>query len=67
VQAYYDNSGVDIGSLLGPYIDQAPKMFDPSFDRSTIADINTDLFPRDEFDIPPPVQWWNAPSARRAR
>jgi spermidine synthase len=67
VQAYYNNSGVDIGSLLGPYIDQAPKMFDPSFDRSTIADINTDLFPRDEFDIPPPVQWWNAPSARRAR
>jgi len=66
VQAYYDNSGVDIGSLLGPYIDQAPKMFDPSFDRSTIVDINTDLFPRDEFNIPPPLQWWNAaPSARR--
>jgi hypothetical protein len=67
VQAYYDNSGVDIGSLLGPYIDQAPAMFDPSSDRSTIADINTDLFPRDEFDIPPPLRWWDASRGRAAR
>ena len=45
VQAYYDNSGVDIGSLAPvKAIDQAPKMFDPSFDRSTIADINTVCF-----------------------
>jgi spermidine synthase len=67
VQAYYDNSGVDIGSLLGPYIDQAPAMFDPSSDRSAIADINTDLFPRDEFDIPPPLRWWDASRRRAAR
>ena len=60
VQAYYDNSGVDIGSLLAPYIDQAPAMFDPGSDRSTIVDINSDLFPRDEFDIPPPQRWWDA-------
>jgi len=43
-------------------------MFDPSFDRSTIVDINSDLFPRDEFDIPPPTRWWDAvPAARRTR
>ena len=68
VQAYYDNSGVYIRDLLGPYIDYVPAMFDPSSDRSTIVDINSDLFPRDEFDIPPPIRWWDAaPSARRTR
>ena len=66
VQAYYDNSGVDIASLLGPYIEQAPAMFDPSSDRSTI-DMNTDLFPRDEFDIPPPLRWWRASRGPAAR
>jgi spermidine synthase len=68
VQAYYDNSGVDIQALLAPYVDEAPAMFDPSSDRSTIVDINSDLFPRDEFDIPPPTRWWDAaPAARRTR
>ena len=68
VQAYYDSSGVDIEELLAPYIDHPPAMFDPGSDRSTMVDINSDLFPRDEFDIPPPMRWWDAtPSTRRTR
>ena len=68
VQAYYDNSDVDIQALLASYIDHAPAMFDPGSDRSTIVDINSDVFPRDEFDIPPPVQWWApAPAGRHTR
>ena len=69
VQAYYDNSrrGHRVAARTA-HRSGAPKMFDPSFDRSTIVDINTDLFPRDEFNIPPPQQWWNAvPLARHAR
>jgi hypothetical protein len=30
-----------------------PLRFGPSHDRSAIADINTDLFPRDEFSMNP--------------
>ena len=49
---YYTSSGVDIEALLDPYL-SGPW---PSDGRSrTLADstdINTDLYPRDEFDIP---------------
>jgi predicted membrane-bound spermidine synthase len=62
VQAYYVNSGVYIRELLAPYIDDKPLMFDPNSDRTAIVDINSDLFPRDEFDIPPPTRWWRGAS-----
>ena len=67
VRSHYDNSDVDIQAELGFYIDQTPTIFDPSSDRSSIVDINSDLFPRDEFDIPPPVRWWRGAADSRDR
>ena len=49
---YYAQAGVDIRTLLAEYIDRVPAVFDPSHDRSMLQDINTDLFPKDEFGVP---------------
>src|SRR6185503_19469748 len=49
VQAYYARAVVDIEALLTPYLDKAPRVYGPSDDRSALVDINTDLFPKDEF------------------
>jgi hypothetical protein len=57
VRAYYAAAGVDIRSLMERYIGRPPERFDPSHDRSALIDINTDLFPRDEFDVPLPSMW----------
>jgi spermidine synthase len=51
VQDYYWASGVDILTWLSPYLDRLPHVFGPDHDRSALVDINTDLFPRDEFDL----------------
>jgi spermidine synthase len=51
VQAYYRQAGIDILSLLAPYLDRGPRIFDASHDRSTLVDINTDLHPKDEFAL----------------
>lgn len=52
VSDYYAWAGIDIMRLLRPYLSSGGKSFDPSHDRSGLVDINTDLHPRDEFDIP---------------
>jgi spermidine synthase len=52
VQAYYARAVVDIVGLLRPYLDRAPRVYGPSHDRSRLQDINTDLFPKDEFSVP---------------
>ena len=52
VQSYYRESGIDIDGLLAPYLERTPRVFGPDHDRSTIVDINTDLYPKDEFSIP---------------
>ena len=43
---------MDIVALLTPYLDRAPRVYGPADDRSTLVDINTDLFPKDEFSVP---------------
>jgi hypothetical protein len=53
VQAYYRQSGVDTGAVLAPYLERRPRVFGPADDRSAIVDINTDLYPKDEFSVPP--------------
>jgi spermidine synthase len=50
VQRYYAAGRVDLDALLRPYL-TGGHVFDPSYDRSSIRDINTDLFPRDEFGL----------------
>jgi spermidine synthase len=49
-------AGIDIVGLLQQYLGPGSLSFDPSHDRSGLVDINTDLYPRDEFDIPALVE-----------
>jgi spermidine synthase len=49
---YFERAGTDIGKLLSGYLDR-PTVYAPDFPRETLVDINTDLFPKDEFDLSP--------------
>src|SRR5262245_26031817 len=49
---YFNRAGIDIRKLLGTYLD-APTVYTPAYPRQQLADINTDLFPKDEFDLSP--------------
>ncbi len=49
---YYRDGGVDIETVLAPYLTARPEMYGPEFDRATLIDVNRDLFPKDEFAIP---------------
>jgi spermidine synthase len=46
---YFWRAGVDIQTLLAPYLDRPPARIDGG---ATRADLNEDLFPRDEFNLP---------------
>ena len=50
--AYYPQGGVDIHAILGPVLEQGPVVYGPDYDRSGLSDVNTDLFPRDEYRAP---------------
>jgi hypothetical protein len=52
VRAHYQAAGVDIDDLLREYL-QAPTNYGPEDARDATAETNTDLFPRDEFDMSP--------------
>ncbi|MBI3050064.1 MAG: fused MFS/spermidine synthase [Acidobacteria bacterium] len=54
VREHYARAGVDLDALLGPYLDGESARFGPDFDRGTLVDLNTDLFPKDEYDLSPP-------------
>ena len=54
VRAYYQRAGIDIEALLRGYLEHEPPRVGPEFDRSSLTDLNTDLFPKDEFDLSPP-------------
>jgi spermidine synthase len=49
VQAYYERAGVDIVSLISGLQGLEVRVADPQLDRSMLTDINSDLFPKDEF------------------
>ncbi len=51
---HYARAGIDIVQLMQTYVPDMPVRFGPDFDRSTLGELNTDLFPRDEFDLSPP-------------
>jgi spermidine synthase len=51
VRDYYSEAGIDIVSLIGPYLAGQPYRIGPDDARKT-TDLNTDLFPRDEFSLP---------------
>jgi predicted membrane-bound spermidine synthase len=52
VRQYFDRAGVNIERLLATYLD-APIVYTPDYPRQQLADVNTDLFPKDEFDLSP--------------
>ena len=52
VASYFALSGVDIEAMLGPYLAGPWHADGQSRQRPEGSDINTDLRPRDEFDIP---------------
>ena len=51
-RSHYARAFVDIGPLVDGYLARTPRVFGPHDDRSAFADINTDLFPKDEFSVP---------------
>lgn len=51
VRNYYAAAGIDIMTLVRPYLIAAPLRIGPGDARQT-TDLNTDLFPRDEFSLP---------------
>jgi spermidine synthase len=50
VRDYYRRAGIDIERLMTPYLAE-PARYGPDFPRDTLTDYNTDLFPKDEFDL----------------
>jgi len=48
-RAYYATAGLDIRQQLASYLAEPPRIFGPDFDRSSLTDLNHDLFPKDEF------------------
>ena len=50
---YYRRGGIDMDALLNGFLSEEPKSFGPGFDRRGLEDVNRDLFPKDEFAIPP--------------
>jgi len=49
---YFARAGIDITQLLNKYLD-APVVYTPAYPRAQLGEVNTDLFPRDEFDLSP--------------
>jgi len=54
IRAHFERAGVDIAALMASYVQGEPVRFGPNVDRSLLGEINTDLFPKDEFDLSPP-------------
>jgi hypothetical protein len=54
VREHFYRAGIDISALAREYLDGPSTRFGPEFDRTTLTDVNTDLFPKDEYDLSPP-------------
>jgi hypothetical protein len=52
VRHYYDTAGIDIERLFNHFL-AAPASYTPDFNRDALTDFNTDLFPKDEYDLGP--------------
>jgi len=54
VREHFARAGINIEALVAQYLDGLSATFGADLDRSTLVDVNTDLFPRDEYDLSPP-------------
>lgn len=52
VRDYYTRAGIDIERLIGPYLTGYVETFGPDYNRLTLGDLNSDLFPKDEYRLP---------------
>jgi spermidine synthase len=50
VRLYYDTAGINIERLLNGFL-ATPVWYTPDFNRDALTDFNTDLFPKDEYDL----------------
>lgn len=57
VVRYYKEAGLQLRDLIGPWFDKPLRRYTPEFDRSTLKEFNTDLFPRDEYFVPQVFDW----------
>jgi len=66
VRKHYRVAGVPINDLLAPFtkLDFSKHLIGPQTDRSQLTDINTDLHPRDEFELS--ALWPQPPKAAAA-
>jgi spermidine synthase len=48
---YYRRAGIDLDALLAPHLNRAPRTYGPEFDRTSLVNVNRDLFPKDEFSV----------------
>lgn len=49
---YYARAGVDIDDYVELFENTKPSIFGPDYNRSNLHDVNTDLFPKDEYLVP---------------
>ena len=63
VQDHYAVAGIDIDDVLRVYL-EAPVIYGPGEGRDSQAETNTDLFPRDEYDLSPIFDRVNRAAAR---
>jgi spermidine synthase len=54
-EAYYRRAGVDIAALIEDALARPAASWGPELDRSALTDVNTDLFPRDEYRASEPL------------
>ncbi len=48
-RAYYARADVPLADYLDAFASARPKTFTPEYDRAALTDLNTDLFPKDEY------------------
>jgi hypothetical protein len=53
VREHYARAGINVEELMASYLVD-PARYTPDFNRAALTDFNTDLFPRDEYDLSPP-------------
>jgi predicted membrane-bound spermidine synthase len=53
VREHYAIAGINADELMSSYLID-PARYTPDFDRSALTDVNTDLFPKDEYDLSAP-------------
>ena len=53
VRDHYARAGINVQELMSSYLVN-PARYTPDFNRAALTDFNTDLFPKDEYDLSPP-------------